>query len=348
MRKQLFLIFCSMMAIFALFYAITPRTPSDENEQLTVSWMTSWATTGQVLVTMENTNALELAGSDAELRSFLFGPEMNEAAVAGRVDVTNTGIVPTANLLAADDDWIIVSRLIYFRVSLLVPIDSQFQSLEDLKGRRVGVPFGGGSHPYMLQRMAENGIDEGTGPDQIQLVNLKPPEQAQALRQGSVDAIATWEPQTAISKSESDARVIDFDTHVGFVSVRRSYAEAHPQDVVELLKAYFLSAFFVAQNQDVAGDWFSEASGFSRALLSDIEEIEPNLEAASLFDVSLALSDDDLARSQAIADLMFGAGLLGREIDIESRYDPTFVELALEELRADSPQALEVAPQIAE
>jgi sulfonate transport system substrate-binding protein len=257
---------------------------------------------------------------------------MNEAAFAGQVDATNTGIVPTLNLLGASDDWIIVSRLIDFPVALVAPDASGIRSIDDLKGKNVGVPFGGGSHPYLLQRLDEHNLSDGTGPDEVELVNLKPTDQALALARGDVDVVATWEPQTAIALGAVPSSVIDRDIHVGFLSVRKSYAEKHPQEVIRLLMAYFEANLFVARHRDLTDRWFIKASGFDPDLLARIETIENNLKVDSLEQIKMEVTPEDIARTQRVADVMYQHDLLTRKVDVRSRVDMTYLRKAREEL----------------
>lgn len=328
LKTALWAILAVIIISFSVYNYNKSSLKSVEKDVLDVSWMTSWATTGQVMVAIENTNIRDVTDSESVLQPFLFGPEMNEAARAGRIDVTNTGVVPTVNLLAADEDWIIVSRLIHFSVSLLVPKDSAIKDIQSLAGKKVGVPFGGGSHPYMLQRLREVGIEEGRGPYKVELINLKPPEQVAALSSGDVDAIATWEPQTALARTQLNAKVIDQDIHVGFVAIRKSFAEDNPEEVVDLLESYILAHFYVAQNKEQTDEWFATASKFDAGLLKSIEVIEPNINAKSLSDISITLSNEDISRSQIVADVMFEAGLIPTKVDIQARVDLSFLDRA--------------------
>lgn len=308
---------------------------SDVPDRFSVSWMTSWATTGQIMVSLRNTNIPELYGTTAEFPNFLFGPDMNEAAVSGRVDATNTGIVPTINLLAAKKDWIVICRLIDFPVSVVVPKDSGIESIKDLSGKTVGVPFGGGSHPYILQRLAENGLEVGEGIEKVNLVNLKPPEQPIAFQNGSVDAVATWEPQTALSVN-FDGKIIDRDTHVGFLAIPKSFAEKYPDEVVQLLKAYLAANFFVSQNRELADRWFMDISNFKPELLKKIEVIEPNLNAKSFGEIDIIVDAQDIQRTQQIADVMFENELTIRRVNFVDHVDMSYLKRALEDLKNET------------
>lgn len=323
-----------ILGSISLYQIVDDQVPQKDQGEVdfSVSWMRTWATTGQIMTVLANTNVATLHGSYAKFPDFLFGPEMNEAARSGQVDATNTGVVPTVNLLAVDDDWVIVARLIYFNVSLVVPEGSSIKRIEDLLGKSVGVPFGGGSHPYMLQRLGEHGMNTGKGKDKVKLVNLKPPEQALALVRGEIDAVATWEPQTAIALDKAKGRVIDEDIHVGFLTVRKSLVEKYPHKVVSLIKSYIEANLFVAKNRRLVDEWFVEKSQFDPDLLARIKVIEPNVNVHAMKDIDINISDDDFNRSQKVADIMFNNDLTPKRVDLKKRADMQYLQKAMEEI----------------
>lgn len=339
-----------IMSAFLIVCGISLHQMSDgprdrEKVDFSVSWMRTWATTGQIMTVLANTNVATLHGSGAKFPDFLFGPEMNEAARSGNVDATNTGVVPTVNLLAVDDDWVIVARLIYFNVSLVVPEGSNIKRIEDLAGKSVGVPFGGGSHPYMLQRLGEHGMETGEGKDKVRLTNLKPPEQALALGRGEIDAVATWEPQTAIALDKAKGTVIDEDIHVGFLTVRKSLAEKYPDKVVALIKSYMEANLFAAKNRRIVDQWFVEKSQFDPDLVARIKVIEPNVNARTIEDVDLNITNDDFIRSQKVADIMFINSLTPSRVELRKRADMQYLQKAIEELTKENSKQDEIVDE---
>ena len=65
-------------------------------------------------------------------------------------------------------------------------------SIEDLKGKKVGVEVGFVCHLLLLTALEEHGMTE----DDVELVNFPTNELPQALASGSVDAIAAWQPSS--------------------------------------------------------------------------------------------------------------------------------------------------------
>ena len=297
--------------------------------KVVVGWMTSWATAGQIMQAMIHTNIGDLYEFKPEFHSFLFGPDINEAALAGKVDVQNSGLVPTISLLAASEDWIVIGRLIDSPLSIVARQGSGIKTLGDLKGKTIAVPFGGGSHPYVLQRLEATGLTCGKEKGDVKLINLKPSEQAIAITQGSVEAVGTWEPQTALILSKKMGYVIDSERHLGVISIRKQIAKAHPELVEKLLREYIEANYYVALHGRQTDQWFIKAAGFPEALLGNLKVIEPNTKAKNIDDININLSEEDIALGQRYADTMQKAGLLARPVNFKERVDLSYLENVL-------------------
>lgn len=148
---------------------------------LRVAWMTSWATTGQVVEALIHSDILTRTGARATFRSFLFGPPINEAALAGAVDVAVVGDAPAISLLARSPNWSVVSRTIYFPYALMVREDVPAETVADLRGRTIGVPFGSGPQPTLYRWLEEAGLVIG---ETVRVINLAPNELAERSRRG--------------------------------------------------------------------------------------------------------------------------------------------------------------------
>ena len=171
--------FFALLAVVALAAAVYlsrgfrfPPDVAPPPKKITVGWQRQWATQGQVMTALSRTNIPALYDVNLVPRDFQYGPDLNEAALTGEVEVTNAGIVPVINLLAKSEDWMIIARQIDFLVAIVARRNSGIHSVSDLRGKRFGVPFGGGSHPYALSRLQDNGLSVGDGPQQTNVMNL--------------------------------------------------------------------------------------------------------------------------------------------------------------------------------
>lgn len=326
------LTFLGLLVFSFYILSCTSCTKKSTSDRLIVGWQTAWATCGQLVETLVHTNIPVLYGSDATFRNFLFGPDMLEAALGGNIDVTTIGVVPTINLLAASDDWVVVCRLIDFSVVTIARTGSGISTYADLKGKKLGVPFGSGAHPYIVQRLSENKLTSGIGPNNVELINVSPAEAVVVIQQKGVDAIGTWEPNATIIENKGLGKSIDEKRYIGLMVVRKSTIEKNPEQVVALIKSLIEANLYVAKNREQTDAWFAKRSSFDRELLKKIRIIEPNIKANRIEDVSVQISPEDMLLSQQVADQMFKSGLIKRKVVISEHTDLSFAKKATEEV----------------
>ena len=107
----------------------------DQTTKIRIGWQIPWATEGQLTQILKNTELLKNNGLEGEFKGFSYGGPLNEAALAGEVDVIFTADQPIATLLTKGHDWTIIGRLMYNRVSLYVPSKSPIKEISELKGK---------------------------------------------------------------------------------------------------------------------------------------------------------------------------------------------------------------------
>lgn len=298
--------------------------------RLVVGWQTAWATAGQIVETLDHTNITALYGSSATFRNFLFGPDMIEAGLGGDIDATTLGIVPIISLLAINDDWTVVCRLIDFSTTTIARTGSDINTFADIKGKKLGVPIGAsGAYPYILLRMKENNLTT----ENTELINVSPAEAAVVLQQKGIDALGIWEPISTIIENQGIGKVIDEKRYTGFVTVRKSIVEKNPDEVVALIKSFIEANWYVVNNRQQTDEWFAKRSNFDLDLLGKIRIIEPNLKAQSVSDISITISPEDIALSQQVADQMFESGLLQRKVNFKERVNFDLAKRATDEIR---------------
>lgn len=121
----------------------------------------------------------------------------------------------------------------------------------DLKGKRVGIPGPGGFGEYSTLLALQTG---GLTLDDVELVNVGPPETGVAMENGSVVASWTIEPFSTFLEREGIATVLSGDhaqgVELGFLAFRREFVEENPDAT-----ARFVAAFLKASRELDAGGW---------------------------------------------------------------------------------------------
>jgi ABC-type nitrate/sulfonate/bicarbonate transport system substrate-binding protein len=316
---------------------------------LRVGWQAPWATQGQIVQALKHTDALTLSDARAEFVAFSYGGPLNEAALAGRVDVVLTADQPAATLISRAPHWRIVARLMYNRVALYVPPESSIASVADLRGKRVAMPFGAAAQREALNAMRAAGLDPRRD---VKSVHLDVYEQGNVVKHGSrkswgdIDAMAGFDPTPAVLEHRGLARMIHVGHVVSLVLVSSDLLRRDPTAVRNFIKAFVLAYYFYARNQAQADRWFRRDSGldFEDQVLAIAASIEPNVRATRPEEIDVWLHDRDITRVQRAADFLHEERLIKIPVRVGDWVDLSPLREALSELRTERDLFFAVKP----
>ena len=264
------------------------------------------------LVIVKQQQLLGAAGITAEWVEFASGPPLLEALAAGAVDFGATGDTPPIFAQAAGSDLVYVGAQPRAggNEAILVPANSQVQTVADLRGKRVAFTKGSSAHAAVLLNLEAAGLRIGD----IQPIYLQPPDGAAAFRSGAVDAWAIWDPFFAVAQLEPATRVLITDETAApsnaFFLASRRFAERQPQTVVAVLAAI-----------NVAADW-------ARAHTEELSQVMATVTGVPLVAERLAaprgvysvqrMDDEVVSRQQHLADLFAAARIIPSKIDVRA------------------------------
>ncbi len=123
--------------------------------------------------------------------------------------------------------------------AILVPTASTVQSLSELKGKRISVPFASTAHAMLIRAVQDLGWDPNTD---VTIVAQTPEVGGSALKSGQIDAHADFVPFGELFPFRGFARKIYDGSSTGVttthgIQVRSDYAEKYPEIVVAYLRA---------------------------------------------------------------------------------------------------------------
>lgn len=133
--------------------------------------------------------------------------------------------------------------------------------IEDLRGKRIGLPFGSSVDLTCRMLLRQHGLRPGTD---VRLVNLELGDVPAVFRAGNVDAAAVWEPGYSKLQAVPGATVLgrDTDTEVyrrfgtmtgpDVLILSRAWADADPARTRRFLAAYFEALSWVADHTEQA------------------------------------------------------------------------------------------------
>jgi taurine transport system substrate-binding protein len=180
-------------------------------------------------------------GYKVTYRKLASGADVIRALASGSVQLGEAGSSPIAAGLSQGVDlslfWILDN--INDAEALVVRDGSGVTSLDQLKGRRLGVPFVSTSHFHTLVALQSAGVN----PADVKIVNLRPPEVAAAWERGDIDATYIWDPVLAKVKKSGKVLITSGQvaqstgkaTFDGFV-VDRRFAKGNAEFLTRFVK----------------------------------------------------------------------------------------------------------------
>lgn len=180
-------------------------------------------------------------GYKVTFRKLDSGADVIRALASGSVQLGEAGSSPIAAGLSQGLDislfWVLDN--INDAEALVARNGSGVTSIAALKGKKIGVPFVSTSHFHTLVALQAAGVN----PNDVKIVNLRPPEVAAAWTRGDIDATYIWDPVlakvkqsgTVLTTSGQVAKESGKATFDGFV-VSRKFARENPEFVARFVK----------------------------------------------------------------------------------------------------------------
>ncbi|MEI9923868.1 MAG: aliphatic sulfonate ABC transporter substrate-binding protein [Bradyrhizobium sp.] len=187
--------------------------------------------------------------------------------------------------------------------AILVGAESPIKTIADLKGKKVAVTKGAGSHFLLLAALAKAGLSF----KDISPAYLTPADGRAAFAGGNVDAWVAWDPFLTSARRQSGARILS-DGSNGLASYKRFYlsSAAYADRRSDVLDVIF-------RKLDETGKWVKVHPKDAADLLARLWGIDaPTVEEANSHRSYIVgvVTPDGLSEQQRIADAFFAERLL--------------------------------------
>jgi len=276
---------------------------------------------GGVFALAKGTGALEkrLAprGISVSWNEFTSGPPLLEALGAAAIDFGSTGDIPPLFAQAAGGDLLYVASAAgsLDGSAILVKKDSPIQSLADLKGKKVAYKRGSSAHNFTLKALGSVGLTL----NDIETVDLGPPDAAPAFANNQIDAWTIWDPYYAIAAQQPDTRVLVTTEGLvdswGYYPANGGYTKANPDVILDVIDELGKVGAAAQANIDGTVGEISKITGVP----VEIQKIALTRKGADLGAIAV-LTPDNLAYQQALADTFFDLKIIPKKLDIASAF----------------------------
>ncbi|HEX3031348.1 MAG TPA: ABC transporter substrate-binding protein [Bacillota bacterium] len=145
------------------------------------------------------------------------------------------------------------------------------KSVADLKGKTVGLDKSTTSYFFFLAALNKYGIGE----KEVTIQEMSAGDAGAAFVAGKLDAAVTWEPWLSKAGERKGGHVLvsskEFPkTIVDVITLRQDFAEANPQAVTGLVKAWFEAIEFYNANPDEGNKIMAKALALKEEELKDM------------------------------------------------------------------------------
>jgi sulfonate transport system substrate-binding protein len=169
-------------------------------------------------------------------------PALNEALGTRRIDIAFEAEPPAIIGRAAGIDLRIVGISCSLTQEILVRSDSTINQVADLRGKKATVPAGTSSHYNLLSILSSGGVSD----NDVQIIDMSPPDARNAFETGQVDAWAIWPPWVEQEIVAGKGRVLPGATARinSVMSIRGQFQDEHSEiaqaafDVLEQSKSW--------------------------------------------------------------------------------------------------------------
>ncbi|WP_342363103.1 sulfonate ABC transporter substrate-binding protein [Terrarubrum flagellatum] len=249
-------------------------------------------------------------GIEIKWVEFQFGPPLLEALNVGSIDYGPTGDAPPIFAQAAKANLLYVAtqEAAGSGAGVLVPPNSPIQTLQDLKGKKIGFAKASSSHNLTIAAIEKAGFGYGD----FTPVYLPPADARAAFERGSLDAWVIWDPFFALAETLPGVRVLSTAKGIvaqnSFYLANREFTGKHPDIVAAVNEELAKVARWADAHRDEVASVQAAATGL---------DIEPWKRSVARSDFVIApLNDRVLDEQQRVADRFYKLGLIPKTINV--------------------------------
>lgn len=327
-RRGATLLSTALLMLVAACGGSGAAAPSDDGSGSERGGVLNVGQLGAVEVTKALLEAAGEADTDYEVSYSLYpagGPAFLEAVPSGSVDVASMADTPPifGQVAGIPTKIIAVATTLedgQSTVEILAPEGTELTSVADLAGKKVATTQAT-ILQYTLLRALEQ---EGLRYEDVEIVNLSPPDAVAAFDRGDVDAITALDPQLAQLKARGAVKIGDgVGLTSGFsivVATEAALADGTTSaNIEDFVQRVIRAEQWGDENVDEWAEIFAEIQGLdpeiARAVVSR-EKFRPVPIDRSVID-----------QQQAQADAYTELGLIPEQLDVSLQFDDRFNEV---------------------
>jgi ABC-type nitrate/sulfonate/bicarbonate transport system substrate-binding protein len=246
---KLFIFLCTVTALLT-----TNLCAKEIKKEIVLGCEISFLTSS--ILVAENKEYFKEKGLNIKTKEFDSGRNALAAMLKNRdIDICTVAQTPIVLHSFHRDDFAIIGAMVssYNDIKVLVRQDKGIKKPMDLRGKKVGVTKGSTGHFYLNNFLDYNGLTDSD----VDGIDLNASELPQALADGRVDAISTWEPHIVNAMKILGEKALFlpgesiFREDFYFV-VLKSFIKDNPESLKMFLGAIEKGENFIHENKEEA------------------------------------------------------------------------------------------------
>ncbi len=300
----------AFLAVLAIIGSFSACTRSDQKspalpEKITIAYSTP---PYSVLIDIAQNRGYFLEeGLDVTPRVYTYGKLAFDALLEGKADIATVGETPFILAVMKGNTVSLIATIQTSNKNnaIIARKDKGILAPPDLKGRKIGATFGTIGEFFMDAFLVSHGISR----KDMKVVNLAPEAMQNALANGDVDAVSSWNPNAVqLLKALGNKGTVFYDadiyTQTFNVVANREYIHKNAGRVNKVVLALVKAEKFASQNPVEAQKIIAARSGMDMASIGSMWN--DNTFSVTL-DQSLLLAMEDESRWAVKSGLTAGA-----------------------------------------
>jgi len=235
-------------------------------------------------------------GIDVEIKGYSAGRFAFQAMLDGEADIATVSDQNIVTKSFERNDFRVFGTIVDSadHTKALARKSSGIKTAQDIVGKRVATTIGTTAYFFMVNFFIFNGLDLGD----VELVDLKPGEMVDAIEDGSVDVIFTWEPNIIKSVERIGDDGIIFAEDVGYsatfsLASQEGLLREKPDVIRRLMIGLINAEEFVKLNREESMEIVASSLGKEK---EDIEVLWDNYNFELSLRQSFLITLEDEAR----------------------------------------------------
>jgi taurine transport system substrate-binding protein len=212
---------------------------------------------GDLVVKHEGWLEEALPDTTIEWKAFDSGGSVNEAVLAGSVDIGLAGSSPVSRGISQEIPYVVPWIHDVIGTAEALVVRSDIESIEDLEGKTIATPFASTSHFSLLAALEDAGVDA----TKVKIIDAEPDAIYAAWTAEQIDGAYVWNPNLAKLVDEGGKILVDSEelselgkTTYDLAVVTTEFAEAYPDAVTTWVEQQSRAVELYRSDPDAYGD----------------------------------------------------------------------------------------------